>query len=108
MVDDFINGNRVSLENPRWINKIGYVNKLHPAHENEGQEIKFNPLKICENECYFVRHMRCIQHDNREDGYTTLLGYRCFWGKKRRFRTHVLLLTGRYFRVEWHHYFAKE
>ena len=39
MVDDFINGNRVSLENPRWINKIGYVNKLHPAHENEGQEI---------------------------------------------------------------------
>ena len=71
MVDDFINGNRVSLENPRWINKIGYVNKLHPAHENEGQEIKFNPLKITENECYFVRHMRCIRHDNREGSYTT-------------------------------------
>ena len=71
MVEDFINGNRVSLENPRWINKIGYVNKLHPAHENEGQEIKFNPLKITENECYFVRHMRCIRHDNREGSYTT-------------------------------------
>ena len=71
MAEDFINGNRVSLENPRWINKIGYVNKLHPVHENEGQEIKFNPLKISENECYFVRHMRCIRHDNREGSYTT-------------------------------------
>ena len=71
MVEDFINGNRISLENPRWIDKIGYVNKLHPLHENEGQEINFNPLKISENECYFVRHMRCIRHDNREGSYIT-------------------------------------
>ena len=71
MVEDFINGNCISLENPRWIDKIGYVNKLHPLHENEGQEINFNPLKISENECYFVRHMRCIRHDNLEGSYIT-------------------------------------
>ena len=83
MVDDFINGNRISLENPRWINKIGYVNKLHPVHENEGQEIKFNPLKISENECYFVRHMRCIQHDNREGSYTTTYWETDAFGERR-------------------------
>ncbi len=83
MVDDFIHGNRVSLENPRWINKIGYVNKLHPVHVNEGQEIKFNPLKISENECYFVRHMRCIRHHNREGSYTSTYWETDAFGERR-------------------------
>ena len=83
MVDDFISGNRISLENPRWINKIGYVNKLHPEHVNDGQEIKFNPVKISENECYFIRNMRCIRHDNREGSYTSTYWETDAFGERR-------------------------
>ena len=46
MVDDFISKSCIIKKIPRWINaEIGYVNKLHPAHENEGAEIEIQPIE---------------------------------------------------------------
>ena len=39
--------------------------------------------------------------------------YATYWetdafGERRKFRTPLFIILGRYFRVEWYHYFAKE
>lgn len=85
LVEEFYNGSNVVLDQPRWISKIGYVNRLHPDDLNKGDRIEISPKIITKEGFYFLKNLRCIDHENKQGSETHTYYERDYDGNSREY-----------------------
>ena len=81
-VEEFYNGRNVVLDEPRWISKIGYVNRLHPDDLNKGDRIEISPKLITKEGVYFLKNLKCIDHKNKQGSETHTYYETDAWGER--------------------------
>ena len=84
-VDEFYNGRNVVLDEPRWISKIGYVNRLHPDDLNKGDRIEISPKIITKEGVYFLKNLKCIDHKNVQGSETHTYYETDAWGERKEY-----------------------
>lgn len=70
LIEDFNNGNNVLIDQPKWLDKIGYVSKLHPNHLKLGEEIQISPITIEKPGVFFLADVQCFDHKNKRGSET--------------------------------------
>ena len=67
LVKEFYNGKNIVLEKPRWIPNVGYVNRLHDEDLDKGDKIELSPKNIAKEGIYFLKNMKCVNHENKQE-----------------------------------------
>ena len=84
-VEEFYNGKNVVLEEPRWISKVGYVNRLHPDDLDKGDRIEISPESITKEGFYFLKNLKCINHENKQGSETHTYYETDAWGERQEY-----------------------
>jgi hypothetical protein len=84
-VEEFYNGRNVVLDEPRWISKIGYVNRLHPDDLEKGDRIEISPELITKEGVYFLKNLKCIDHKNVQGSETHTYYETDAWGERKEY-----------------------
>lgn len=79
-VEEFYDGRNVVLDEPRWISKVGYVNRLHPDDLEKGDRIEISPELITKEGVYFLKNLKCIDHKNVQGSETHTYYESDAWG----------------------------
>ena len=70
------------MDEPRWISKIGYVNRLHPDDLEKGDRIEMSPESITKEGVYFLKNLKCIDHKNVQGSETHTYYETDAWGER--------------------------
>ena len=84
-VEEFFNGRNVVLDEPRWISKIGYVNRLHPDDLEKGDRIEISPELITKEGVYFLKNLKCVDHKNVQGSETHTYYETDAWGERKEY-----------------------
>ena len=95
-VEEFYNGRNVVLDEPRWISKIGYVNRLHPDDLEKGDRIEISPEIITKEGVYFLKNLKCIDHKNMQGSET-----QTYWGEDSDGMTEYSITTYYYYQIAY-------
>ncbi|MDC0556582.1 hypothetical protein OAO34_02220 [Candidatus Poseidoniaceae archaeon] len=96
LVEEFYNGRNIVLDEPRWISKIGYVNRLHTDDLNKGDRIEISPEIITKEGVYFLKNLKCIDHKNMQGSET-----QTYWSEDSDGMTEYSITTYYYYQIAY-------